>query len=242
MVSIPRHRKLLLLYFRYKDSPYYLGSFIALTVLSLLLVILYVVVPQVYSFFSITQEVQRTEEQIKTLQNNATYLSTINNVELNDQLRLVYDALPADKDFASIIDAINAAALDSGVEVNDYSVLIGELATPSASLKQYFTVDLVLTVAGDKNEAKAFLKQMYEVLPISQVKSFALTENSTTMKISFYFKPFPKGAYKVTEPIGVIPQKQAALFNLLSSWRRATKPNAPIPGNLAPDSTLGSPF
>lgn len=242
MVSIPRHRKLLLLYFRYKDSPYYLGSFVAITFLVCVGLIFSVVIPQVYSFFSVTQEIQQTQEKIGVLKNNATYLASLNNAELDGQLQLVFDALPADKDFAAIIDAIDSAALDSGVEVNDYSVLIGELATPSAQLKQYFSVDLVLTISGDRNEAKAFLQKMYEVLPISQVKSLSLTEDSSTMKISFFFKPYPKGAYKVTEPIGEIPQRQAALFNVLSSWENDTQPQGPAPADLPPDSAIGSPF
>lgn len=213
-----------------------------MTVFVCILLLFYIVVPQVYSFFSITEEVAQTREQITTLNNNTTYLSSLNSAGLDEQLQLVFDALPADKDFAAIIDAINSAALDSGVEVNDYSVLIGELATPSAQLKQYFTVDLVLTVAGDRNGAKTFLQKMYEVLPISQVKTLSLTEDSSTMKISFYFKPYPKGTYAVTEPIGEIQERKAALFNLLSKWQVDTQPEGPAPANLPPDSSIGSPF
>ena len=242
MVSIPRHRKLLLVYFRYKDSPYYLGSFIFITIFVSVFLVLYVVIPQVFSFFSVSNEISSTRNRITVLKNNITYLISLSGVQLDSDLQLAFQALPADKDFVAIIDAINSAALDSGVEVNDYSVLIGELATPSAQLKQYYTVDIVLTVGGDRNGSKAFLKQMYQILPIVQVKTFSLTEAGSTMKISFYFKPFPKGTYKVTEPVGEIPPDQAALFNTLSTWRRDTKPQGVAPSNLPPDSSLGSPF
>jgi hypothetical protein len=242
MVSIPKHRKLLLLYFRYKDSPYYLGSFIFLTVGISVLLLFYIVIPQVFSFFSVSQEVASTRDRITVLKNNITYLASLNNARLDSDLRLAFEALPADKDFAAIIDAINIAALDSGVEIDDYSVLIGELATPSAQLKQYHSVDLVLAVGGNKSGSKAFLKRIYSILPLSQVKSFSLTEDGSTMKISFYFKPFPKGTYKVTEPIGEIPPRQAALFNTLSTWSNDTLPQGQIPTNLPPDSTLGNPF
>lgn len=242
MVSIPRHRKLLLLYFRYKDSPYYLGSFIAIVVLISILLVFYIVVPQVYSFFSVSEEVARTQDQINTLKSNTTYLNSLSNLELNEELELVFDALPADKDFAAIIDAINSAALDSGVEVNDYSVLIGELATPSAELKQFFSVDLGITASGSKEESKAFLQKMYEILPLSQVKSLSLTEDNSTFKISFFFKPFPKGTYKVTDPVEEIPAQKAALFNALSAWENDTQPEGPVPADLPSDSDIGSPF
>jgi Tfp pilus assembly protein PilO len=242
MVSTPRHRKLLLLYFRYKDSPYYLGTFIGITLLVSVLLIIYIVIPQVSSFFSVAEEVATTQEQISTLKNNTAYLTSLNTATLNDQLNLVFEALPADKDFAAVIDAINTAALDSGVSVNDYSVLVGELATPSAELKQFVTLDLSISVAGTKEEAKAFLQKMYEVLPISQVRSLALTEESSMFKIAFYFKPYPKGTYNVTQPIGAIPPQKEALFNVLATWQHDTQPDGPVQENLPPDSAIGSPF
>ena len=236
------NRKLALYYFRYKDSPYYIGSFVAVTLIVAVILLWAVVIPQVYDFFSVNNEIKNTRDRINTLKNNVTYLTSLNGAELDGQLQLAFSALPSEKDFASIIDAINVSAVQSGVLLNDYSVVVGELATPSAGLKEYFTVDLVLTVQGDKASSKAFLKKIHEILPLSQVLTFSLTERSSTMRVSFYFKPFPKGTYKVTQPIGPIPAREASLFNTLTLWRVDGPPEDAVPVNLPPDAELGSPF
>lgn len=241
MVAIPRHRRLLLLYFRYKDSPLYLSSVIGTIFVVSFLLLWKVVIPQVDAFISVSNEVQNTKDRITILKNNITYLTSLSSVELDNELQLAFGALPSEKDFAGIIDAIGASALKSGVVVNDYSIAVGELATPSAKLKQYYSVDLALTVNGNKDASKDFLNQIQNTLPVAQVKTVSLTEDSSSMKISFYFKPFPKGTYKATQPITAIPQKAAAIVNTISLWKRnqvAVSQQSFIP----PDSSLGSPF
>ena len=242
MISLAKNRKLLLLYFRYKDSPYYIGSLILVTVLIGVLLLWLMVIPQVNDFFTVNNEIKSTRERINTLKKNINYLTTLSTAQLENELNLVFDALPSEKDFAAIIEAVTFSAANTNVKLNDYSIVVGELATPSAQLKQYYSVDLVLNIEANRQSSKAFLAKIQEILPIAQVKSFSLTEENSTMKVSFFFKPFPKGTYAVTDPIGAIPAQQASLFNSLDRWQ-ISNPTTDIPtGIVPPDTTIGTPL
>ena len=219
MVTNPQHKKLLLLYFRYKDSPFYAGSIISVIFITAVVLLWQVVIPQVYDFFSVNNEIQETRGRIRVMKNNVTYLNTLSSANLDSDIQLTFFALPSEKDFSSIISAVNTSALDSGVEVNDYSLVIGELATPSGVLKNYYSVDLALTVSGNLQASKGFLTRIHEILPLSQVQGVSLNEQDTTMKLSFYVKSFPQGKYDVVNPLRPIPPNDAALFNILSRWK-----------------------
>ena len=86
MSSLFRNRKLALYYFRYKDSPYYVGSFVVVTFIMAILLVWVVVLPQVNDFFSVNNEIKNTRERINILKNNITYLTSLNGVELDGQL------------------------------------------------------------------------------------------------------------------------------------------------------------
>lgn len=219
MVTNARNRKLTLLYFRYKDSPFYLGSIIGILFVVSSFLIWAVIIPQVNDLFSINNEVAATRERIKNLKGNINYLTSLNHANLTDNLQLTFSALPSEKDFAAIMDAINQSAIESGVSVSDYTLVIGELATPSAKLKSFSSVDLLLTVGGTREMAKQFVKRIYGILPLSQITALSLTEETSTMKISFYVKSFPQESYDVVEKIKQIPPQDAALFNTLTAWR-----------------------
>lgn len=219
MVTSARNRKLLLLYYRYKDSPYYIGSIALLIGLVSFVLIFNVIIPQVQDLFSINNEITATRERITNLKRNIAYLNSLNTATLDSDLQLTFSALPSEKDFASIINAVNRSAIDSGVLLNDYTLIIGELATPSAKLKKFASVDLSITIEGTKEDSKNFIKRIYEIIPLSQISTLSLTEEDTSLRISFYVKQFPSGSYNVVEQIKQIPPNDAALFNKLSAWR-----------------------
>lgn len=195
-----------LIFYQFKESPYYsftLFFFVFLTALSLLL---FAVVPQVQSLFTLNDEIAESRNKVTILKNNAQFLNSLNTQKLSDDLQITFDALPSEKDFVGIISAINNSAAISGVELDTYNLAIGELATPSAGLEAFFPLSVDVVVNGDEASVTKFLSTTQEALPLSEIDSIQLEDNEqgsiiASIKIIFFFKVYKNENYSVATPI-----------------------------------------
>ena len=104
-------------YLRYKDSPYYSLGWIIISFMTCFVLITYFVLPQLQSWFSIREEVIATRARITNINNNITYMSSLDRSVLNKQLEVAVTALPAEKNFDAILNAVSDASLEAGVSL-----------------------------------------------------------------------------------------------------------------------------
>lgn len=216
-------------YLRYKDSPYYLLGWIVLSFITCFILATYFVLPQLQSWFSIREEVIKTRERITNINNNITYMSSLDRSVLNSQLEVAVTALPTEKNFDAILNAVSDASLESGVSLGDFVFQVGEVASPSAQPVSANTAGLSttrvsITVTGNPARVQRFLQELQENLPLSEVMSLEGNQQSATLNVQFYQKPLAPYALKADEPIVPVSAENAVTLERLSTWETLLLP------------------
>ena len=231
------------LYFRYKDSPYFLLGIISLIVISSFILFLQLVVPQIQSWFSIRNEILRTSNRIEIINRNIAHMKAQNQTVLDNQVEMATNALPIEKDFGTVISALSDSALNAGVSMEDFSFQVGKVASVEGQLnsfgqKELSIVKVIVVLTGSINNIRIFLSQVQNKLPLSEVTEVHGDIISTIATIQFYQKKFPEIVFKDDVPIRSFSSKQLSLLDKLSLW----VPLAPQVDPLASPSAGGAPL
>lgn len=176
------------------------------------------VIPQFQRLFTLSNEAKKDSTRILVLKNNLNVLSTLTDSVLDSQLQIVNFALPTNKDFIGIINAISYASSFAGVSVGEFQLQIGDLSTPPTDTEKFSSISLNLSVEGSIDDVKKFIEVLSTTLPLSEVTSINIGNASSSVAINFYYKPFPPVAYSDSAPINPIPEAKLKLINELSNF------------------------
>jgi Tfp pilus assembly protein PilO len=222
-------------YLRYKDSAYYTVFVIIVTIVVCLLLLFSFILPQLEQWFSIRNEVLATRARVDIINENIRYLNTLDRNALNTQTSIASQALPAEKNFGAILDALNLAALRSGVTFQDYSFKVGNISSNSVQMNSIklpgiSPVTVSLVINGTIDEVKMFTRELSNTLPLSEVTSIDGESGAITVTMDFYQKNLPKTTLKDDQPIPQVVGSNPTLTNQLSSWqiRPQTSNSSPI--------------
>lgn len=212
-----------LLYYRYKDTPYYAVFVISVVILVFLILLFQLVIPQVESWFSIRNEIIATRERIAIINQNVNFMNNMDKSQMENQVKIATNALPFEKDFGGILYALTDASTLAGVSLEDYSFQVGNIASisgqPSKQTKDLSSVKITVSLSGNVNGISAFLNEIYKKIPLSEVISVEGDSFSTTITLQFYQKQFPKIVFKDDQPFTAVSDKNAALLREFSSWQ-----------------------
>lgn len=221
--SIKNFEDIVLLYYRYKDTVVFEVSVISIIVLASFFLIIKVVVPQVENWFSINSEVASEKTTINQLRANKAMLVLADDAALNQDVAVVSSALPFQKDFTGVLNAVNAASANAGVVLDDYSFQVGNLSTKSAQLNQGTSMSLKLLIKGDIDHVQNFIKEIQEKLPLSEVVNTTYSVDGSALEILFYYKLTPKQTQvSYTNPLPNLSGEKATLLDTLTKWKDAS--------------------
>ncbi|MEK7571385.1 MAG: hypothetical protein AAB553_03850 [Patescibacteria group bacterium] len=221
-------------YLRYKDSPLYAGAVFGVISTVSLILLIFLVIPQIQSWFSLREQVVQMEQKIAVLRNNTTYLQSVDRAQVQKQLDISLAALPWDKQVDSILQAINNASITSGVGLGDFAFQIGNVSTLAASVtsdpetRGLNTTRVNISVTGSLARVQKFLETLQKSLPLSEVISAEGTSQSTNILMQFYQKPLPSLSFKPDKPIVPVSAQDTALLNQLSEWKVPIVPDQVI--------------
>ncbi len=211
------------MYFRYKDSPYFSWLILSISLFVCSLLIFQIIIPSAQNWFSIRDEAAAMRQQIGILRANINFMSVLNKQALEGNRQLAIRALPSEKDFGSIINAITIAAVKSGVSVDDFSFNLGLISTTkSVSAKHPDAGEpmtkLSLFLSGGIDRTKSFITGISEKLPISQIESVDMGNGSTHLMLFFHSKPYAAPRISENAPIRPLSAENNSLFIKLSQW------------------------
>lgn len=231
---------LLILYKHYKEFLLPIG-----VILASFLVIIYVVFPQIQQYFNSQNLVKVEQQKLDRLKNNYTLLTSLDDVTIAADLKTLSSVLPAQKDFAGIIDAISYVSAKTGVAVGNFEFSLGNLSASNFGGTAYPSTKIDISLKGNAKNIAQFAHEIAKTMPIAEVTTINITGNSGSLTILFYYKPFP--AQNVSDETQVIPlsAKQAALIKEISSWNSIGQIGLPtlpaIPATSSAQAS-GSPF
>jgi len=215
-----------ILYLRYKH--YFIPTIVIITSIILFLQL---IIPQYNDFVLMKQEEDDYRQKIDILTANINYLSNLNNQDLDSQVDLLTTALPLEKDYVGILTSISSAARTSGIELDDFTFLVGKLATQEANLAQSQPSILVtLNVQGPVNSIRVFLKSLSSSFPLSEVLSLKSSAGRSEASTSFFYRPVKEFSREGDEPIVGLSPESNKLIDLLTGWKN----NSPVFDGILP--------
>lgn len=184
-----------------------------------LLLIFFVLIPQLQQYAQQRSQIKEVEQRITILKNNLSILSAINEEAAAKQLSVVLNALPEDKDFAGILYAVGSASSKAGVGIGDFTFQVGELSAKSVITKNLPTVIMNLNVLGPPQQVEIFLQELAKTFPLSNVTEISLNGTSSQLVVQFYYKPIPQLQVNYAQPMMRFSQSNTNLLNTLTTWK-----------------------
>jgi hypothetical protein len=202
------------LYQRYKDYALPVGVIFVCFIIFVVLIL-----PQVQSLLSASQEEKLELSKLSVLKNNLNIITTTNDSFLDSELNVLSQALPPNKDFTGILDAISLSANKSGVSLGQFEFTVGDLSKVSPQVRGFTTLEIILSINGGITGLTSFLDQLSKTLPLSDVVSIQTTDKFSTITLAFYYKSFPPVGSGDTFPLVGLQNINPSLFKQIASWQ-----------------------
>jgi Tfp pilus assembly protein PilO len=226
------------LYRHYKEFLLPVG-----VILVSILVIIYVIFPQIQQYFSSQSAVQAEQQKLDTFRSNYNLLISLNDATIASDLNILSSALPSQKDFAGIIDAISYVSAKTGVSVGNFEFSLGNLSASNFGGTAYPSTKINISLRGDAKSIARFVEEVAKTMPIAEVTSINIADNTGSMTILFYYKPFP--VQNVSDSVSIAPlsASQQTLIKTISSWNSTSQAEMlSLPNVTATSSASTSPF
>lgn len=183
-----------------------------------LFMIFRIALPQFSGINQTRSQIDAKEQELTTAQQT---LSTINalSAEIDENIENVQTALPVEKDITLIFSALTSAAEKADVTLSDYSIKVGNIFEKETKPARKATGTPEVTVnatirASDSASLLSFSKEMYDVLPLAEVRNVRIVENEANLEMRFFYKPVDVAALSRVEHVAPLtPQEQAMLEN-----------------------------
>ncbi|MBI3984620.1 MAG: hypothetical protein HY344_01570 [Candidatus Levybacteria bacterium] len=223
-----------ILYRKYK-------SFLLPTVAIIACLILFfmVVIPQLQGVLDAKQKEQVARERLNKLKNNFVLLSSMDEISLGQDLQSLSRGLSPSKDFAGIINSISYNALNASVVLSDFEFTVGDISEKEPNTTPFPSLRLDLRVSGNPPAILNFIKRLYASTPLTEVTSIAISGNSATIKLQFYYKAFPQGTISNETPIISFSEKEKDLIEEITNWGSGVA-NASLILNTVPQEASSS--
>lgn len=225
-----RQSSFLALYYKYKNTPYFMGAIFVVVCLVSIFLVLNFIVPQFQHWLEGNSEVQETRSKVAALNSNISFLEGLDAKAVDDDYQTVTTAFPIDKDFSGALQQILSSAITSGVSLSKFSFAVGELSTKSATLKsdsqpQPQSADsdmmkILLSATGDALAMKDFISSLSQQIPFSQVLVVAAGDDKES-KITILYpnEPVKDASFDKVTPITPYTAKQRQLLEQLAVWK-----------------------
>lgn len=201
------------LYYRYKAfvTP------LAVIVVCFLL-FWFVVLTQIQNFLATRDQIGVDQQNLDIMHKNLTLVTTFNENKLDQTLQTATNALPTEKDFSGILNALQNAAAVAGTTLGDYSFGLGDLSGLDQFGKQtaQLPVQLNVSLKTDVNGARQFVHALSTQLPLSDSLSVTVNQNvSVTVTTAFYYATLPKINFNDSSPLPILSSSDQKLLDTL---------------------------
>lgn len=200
-----------------RNKPYILPGVI---ILACFILIFQFIIPQFNEFIKTKQEAKEASLKLDVLKGNLNVLINTNENSLDSQLKVLILALPPDKDFDGILNSINNASNKAGISLGAFSLQIGSLSNSEKNGESQ-VLSVSLPINAGIAEVYNFLEIINNSVPLSEISSVKSTDKTSTVSLSFYYKPL---ASSISEnvPIKSLSSQGFSLVNKLSGFANVT--------------------
>lgn len=214
-------RRLLLYYYNFRYSAYFPVMMPILIISIGLLTFILFILPQMNNLFSVQEEVQATQSRIAVMRENNRFLSNLNKADIDRDFTVATEALPSNKDFIGILNAISKAALSSNVSLGDYDFFLGTVNTDTSEKNVNPDADLVnisLKIDGNITDINNFMLEIEKKLPLAEIKTVNFSDNTAEVLLVFHVKPLPDLDINYSDQLEYYSQSERNMLKKVYLW------------------------
>jgi hypothetical protein len=164
-------------------------------VLAAILLFIIVVLPQIMNFPAKKSERDVEVARLTEIKQAKEILQSLDRIKLDSDLKIADSALPSDKNFEIILNAISAAASLSNSQITDYKYSQSGPVAP-ASAQALSGLNFEIEIEGEIDQAVKFIDELYKTYPISEAKKIDYDGGISKVSLVFYYNPFTTGVAK----------------------------------------------
>lgn len=197
-----------------RNRPYIIPAVI---ILICLMLFWQFVVPQFKILFTAQEEAKQASQKLQVLKENLNVLRNTDEKFLDESLKILNLALPLNKNFTGILNSIYYASQKTGVSLGAFSLQIGNL-TDSEGKDDFSTINLSLPINANVAAVNSFIETINKTVPLSEVTQIKTGNLTSTIGLSFYYKPLGFSSYEEDAGINPLTQKGLTVINQLNGF------------------------
>lgn len=190
-------------------------------ILICIIVLFFVVVPQFQQYLNSNAQFKQETQKLEILKNNYNFLSNLDEGKSDKDLETLSQALPSNKDFAGIMNAISVAASKTGVSIGDFNFSLGDLNKATVVTSSYPSIKISINLGANVQSISKFIEELYKTVPLSEVVSIKTSNNVSDLEILFYYKPFPPQNISDETPVTPLSYQDSSLIKEVYSWNNS---------------------
>ena len=212
-------------------AKYRLYIFPSVVVLSSLILIIFVIFPQIVKLLDNQKALGELTNKSKFLDIKVAALEGYNNEDLSRQVGFVMSSLPADKDFGNTLGLLQQAISQAGYSIN--SVSFGNTAGKVGNANSY---EVRIEIKGSKATFQTLLDSLENLRRLVRISVIEITSNQITqtldvsLVVEVLYSPIPQSFGSVDSPLPQISQKDQELLARLAAGANAvvSSPSATV--------------
>ena len=161
-----------------------------LLVALLILLIPFLIVPQVRLLFETSRDIEEGRGRLLRLEDKRSKLLATGEL-LRQHFLLASSALPSGKDVGIVLVALDALSQKHGVTLANFST--SALEEGGEQSKEGTTgvpaILVTVTVKGERTNITSLIEELEKSLPLMRIKAIAVVKDSAAISLASYYKP-----------------------------------------------------
>lgn len=183
--------------------------------ISSIIIIVFIIIPQVLSYFNIKTEINQGQSKLTILEAKAKELNNLDQSETDNGLKVVSTVLPSDADIAGVIAELQDLASKSNLELSHVGYINSQSATEK---KNNFQIEVKLI--GPLVNLRTFLLSLQNYPRIIQVENIVVQQTSKSVESTvpltvYYASEKPSIVSSVDKPIVPLSEDQKKILSQL---------------------------
>lgn len=183
--------------------------------------VIFAVVPGVQATIALFERVRTEEKEYDVLSSKLTFLTSLQEDDVRDQLVMLLSAIPQEKSVPSIFTTVDGLTATSGVSIEEMNLTSpGSLATASASRQSGIadkinasTLPFSLTASGTYDNIRSFVSSINQVKRLFDVTSFEFSmasadDGRVSLSLIAFYQPLPTKVGSIEAPIAPLTSKE----------------------------------
>jgi Tfp pilus assembly protein PilO len=177
--------------------------------------------PKVIQILALHKTYSQEKKKLASVTQKASFLESLDQVELASKSKKVLEVLPPEADVAQILLVLKSLAQENGLIFSKIVIDPGGLSTASAQTKSSKegipSLNLSVSVGGEEGNLYSFLQRVENTLPVMKAGGVSLSPkgggfSEMDFSLQAFFSFLPASLGKIEDPISNLTPQEESIY------------------------------